>query len=100
MLGPDFVEKLGGAATLQQKLPPGVVLRPVGSGVTVRTAQAPELGHVNRQDFLPAYRAVYKVLEPLQKPIVRGFTSFSLMGSDAKEKTTAWLRRFAAEDHV
>jgi Protein of unknown function (DUF3396) len=98
MLGPEFVKLLGGSAALRELLPAEVDVLPVGAGVMIRAVAAPALGHVNRQDRLPAYRAVYKALEPLQRPIVQGFTSFSLPGGDHKEKTTAWLRRFA-DDH-
>jgi hypothetical protein len=100
MLGPEFVQKLGGETALREQLPPGIYVGPVGQGLVVRTGDAPELGHVNRQDYLPAYRAVYKTLEPLQRPIVQGFTAFALPGNDYKEKTTAWLRRFSDENHV
>lgn len=100
MLGGEFAQKLGGETALRERLPPEIHVEPIGQGVLVRTGDAPQLGHVNRQDFLPAYRAVYRVLEPLQRPIVQGFTAFALPGDDYKEKTTAWLRRFSDEDHA
>lgn len=99
MLGPELLQEIGGPAALREQLPPEIDIRSIAQGIVIRTGDAPELGHVNRRDTLPAYRAAYKVLEPLQRPIVQGFTSFSLPGGDHKDKTTAWLRRFADEEH-
>jgi len=95
MLGPGFVERLGGAARMREQLPESVAIVPAGDGVILRAGPVPKWGHVNRQDFLPDYRAVYALVAPLQDPIVQRYTSFSLPGGDHKMKTTAWLRRFA-----
>jgi hypothetical protein len=95
MLGPEFVDRLGSVAALRSQLPTSVAIIPAGNGIIIRAGDVPRWGHVNRQDLLPEYRAVYKAVAPLQDPIVQPYTSFSLPGNDYKEKTTAWLRRFA-----
>jgi len=95
ILGPEFADRIGGVAAIRHALPESVGVIQVGNGVILRAGPVPGWGHVNRQDLLPDYRAVYKVVSPLQDPIVQRYTSFSLPGGDHKQKTTAWLRRFA-----
>ncbi len=95
MLGPEFADRIGGASAMRQVLPKSVTILSAGNGVILQAGPVPCWGNVNRQDLLPDYRAVYKLVAPLQDPIVQRYTSFSLPGGDHKEKTTAWLRRFA-----
>jgi hypothetical protein len=95
MLGADFAGHIGGVAAMRHKLPDAIGIIPAGEGVILRAGPAPRSGDVNREDRLPEYRAVYKLVAPLQDPIVQRYTAFSLPGGDHKEKTTAWLRRFA-----
>lgn len=95
ILGPEFIRRIGGVTQIRNKLPTSVDVVEVGRGVILRAGPIPRWGHVNRQDLLPDYRAVYKLVAPLQDPIVQRYTSFSLPGGDHKMKTTAWLRRFA-----
>jgi hypothetical protein len=94
MLGPEYADRIGGFDAIRQKLPESVEIIPAGHGVILRAGPAPRWGRVNEQDLLPEYRAVYKVVAPLQDPVVQRYTSFSLPGGDHKAKTTAWLRRF------
>jgi len=95
ILGNDFATRLGGVDSLRQQLPDSVGILPVAGGVILQAGPAPRWGHINRGDILPDYRAVYKIVAPLQDPIVDRYTAFSLPGGDHRDKTKAWLRRFA-----
>lgn len=95
MLGSEFADRLGRAEGLRQQLPDSVGVLPVTGGVILRAGPSPRWGHVNRGDLLPDYRAVYKAVAPLQEPIVERYGAFDLPGGDHRDKTKAWLRRFA-----
>lgn len=97
MLGSDYAGRIGGFDSIRQNLPESVELIPAGDGVILRAGPAPRWGRVNAQDLLPEYRAVYKVVAPLQDPIVQPYPSF-FPGGDGKAKTTAWMRRFGNGD--
>jgi hypothetical protein len=95
ILGSEFAGRLGGVDSLRKQLPDTVGILPVAGGVILQAGPAPRWGHINRGDILPNYRAVYRIVAPLQDPIVDRYTAFSLPGGDHREKTKAWLRRFA-----
>jgi len=95
MLCDEFVDRIGGATTLREQLPDSVRLIPVTGGLVFQAGQEPKAGHVNRNDRLPDYKAVYKVVAPLQQPIIDRYGALDLPGGDHREKTQAWLRRFA-----
>ncbi len=95
MLGVELAHRLGGSAAIRQALPESVDVMTSGSSVILRAGAQPRPGDVTGHDSLAEYRAVYKLVAPLQEPIVQPYTSFSLPGGDRKAQTTAWLRRFA-----
>ena len=95
ILGSDFAGRLGGASALRQQLPDSVVMHTLSDVIILQAGPAPRWGHVNRGDALPEYRAVYKVVAPLQESALNRYTSFSMLGADRWEKTEAWFRRFA-----
>jgi hypothetical protein len=95
ILGSEFADRVGGSASLRSELPNSVRVILVNGGVILQAGPAPRWGHVNRRDLLPDYRAVYRIVSPLQEAIFDRYTAFSLPGGDHREKTKAWLRRFA-----
>jgi hypothetical protein len=95
LLSEDLAEKVGGVAGLRKKLPPSVELVPVKGGVIVKAGPRPSVGDVNRRETLPDYRAAYRLLARLQKPVVESYTGFPLKEADPSEGTAAWLERLA-----
>ena len=92
-LGPRLTADLGGREVLEQKCPPDVSVLPLGSGGTLLQAgPAPELGDVNRQDLLPAYRAVGQLVAPRRTPD-EVFENLRIPVM-SKEDANDWLRRF------
>ncbi len=92
-LGPRLTTDLGGREALGNKCPSDVSVLPLGSGGTLLQAgPAPELGDVNRQDLLPAYRAVGRLVAPRRTPD-EAFNNLQTPGM-SKEDANAWLRRF------
>lgn len=92
-LGPRITADLGGREALESQCSPDVAVLPLGRGGTLlRAGFAPELGDVNRQDLLPAYRAVGQLIAPrrttdeaLEDVVITGMT---------EEDAHDWLRRF------
>jgi len=92
-LGPRITDELGGLEALKSRCPKGVSALPLGTGGTLlRAGHAPEIGDVNRQDLLPLYRAVGKLIAPcrttddaLDDLVIEGMT---------EEDANDWLRRF------
>jgi len=92
-LGPEWVQALGGAAALAARAPAEVSVRPLGQGgVMLRAGDAPQLGDVNRQDLLPAYRAVGHLVEPVRSPDDE-LDDLDIMGM-TDEQAHDWLLRF------
>ena len=92
-LGPRITADLGGQQDLESRCPPDVSALPLGSGgVLLRAGSAPQLGDVNRQYLLPAYRAVGQLVAPhcttdeaFEDVVIAGMT---------EEDAHGWLRRF------
>jgi len=92
-LGAEAAAALGGLPALERSAPAGVSALPLGkSGVILRAGDAPQVGDVNRQDPVPIYRAVGRLVAPvvapdeaLDKVIIKG------MAEDLRHD---WLRRF------
>lgn len=92
-LGPRITADLGGQDALQGRCPPDVSVLPLGKGGTLlRAGFAPQLGDVNRQDLLPAYRAVGQLVAP-RRTTDEAFEDVLIYGM-ADEDAHDWLRRF------
>jgi hypothetical protein len=91
-----FAERLGGEGKIRQGLPEGVEVLKVPQGLLLQAGPQPRVGDQNRRDFLPEYKAVYRVVAPLAEPgFDRGPALLAGAPDDYKENTIAWRRRFA-----
>ena len=92
-LGAEAAAALGGLAALERSMPVGVSALALGkAGVVLRAGDAPQIGDVNRQETLPIYGAVGKLIadvvapdEALDQILIKGMSD-----EDAHD----WLRRF------
>lgn len=87
-LGDRWLEKLGGAAGLREKLGEEFILHEYPGGVLIQAGDAPQIGDVNHQIDVDRYRALSRVLAPVR---ARGHAP--LRGFD-QESTDAWFGRF------
>ena len=98
LVGKIPLGKLGGAATLRAALArnPQIQVIDTAHGVIVKAGDQPQLGDVNRNEFLPLYREVYGALQPVIEPVIARFRPLLLGGAleEETEKTDCWLRRF------
>jgi len=93
LLGPDMTAALGGVEAMAQDAPDEVSVLPLGpGGALVRAGTAPALGDLNRQDPLPLYHAVGRMVAPVVAPddALDEVAVDGMEGDDAYE----WLRRF------
>jgi hypothetical protein len=93
ILDNGFVKEFGGQKKLREALPDAVELLPVKNGLIIKAGPQPQIGDTNRREFLPEYKAVYKVVKPLAERAIERSPNL-LLGPDSKDKTRAWLRRF------
>lgn len=92
-LGSRITAYLGGKDALESKCPPEISVYPLGKeGVLLRAGIAPELGDVNRQELLPAYRAVGRLVAPC-RTTDEAFDDVQVLGM-SEEVAYDWLRRF------
>ena len=92
-LGAKATAALGGLEALERNAPEGVSALALGkAGVILRAGDAPQIGDVNRQDTMPVYGAVGKLVadvvapdEALEQIFIKGMSD-----EDAHD----WLRRF------
>ena len=92
-LGAEATAALGGLAGLERNAPAGVSVLALGkAGVILRAGDAPQIGDVNRQETVPIYGAVGKLVadvvapdEALEQIFIKGMSD-----EDAHD----WLRRF------
>ena len=92
-LGAEAAAALGGLAALERSVPVGVSALALGeAGAILRAGDAPQIGDVDRQETLPTYGAVGKLVahvvapdEALKQILIKGMSD-----EDARD----WLRRF------
>jgi hypothetical protein len=85
------VAKLGGRRALKEKLGSQVVLHEVPGGLVIQAGASPQLGDVNRNETLPLYRRVGRLLAPVrERPDPDEIYPF--VGDE--ETTIEWLSRF------
>ncbi len=95
MLCQPFLEQLGGLQDIRKALPSEVEIISVGSVSILKAGPKPEIGDMNRRDFLPLYKAVYKVVKPLiEKTFGRSPALMAGEIPDFEMNTQAWRRRF------
>jgi hypothetical protein len=93
LLGPALGADLGGHAQLEKSAPRDVSVLPLGQGGTLlRAGAAPQLGDANRQDLLPTYHAVGRLVAPRRAPD-NALEDVGITGM-TEEQADGWLRRF------
>jgi hypothetical protein len=93
LLGPAMTADLGGIAGLRSRASGEVSVLPLGAGgAIVRAGAEPQVGDVNRQDVLPAYREAGRLVAPRRAPD-EAFEHVAVDGMSA-EVAYEWLRRF------
>jgi hypothetical protein len=89
LLGPSFEEKLGGATKIRAVLGPDMTVSPIDKGLVLQAGLLPQIGDINRNDRLPLYQKVARLLKGLRAPAdeawIEGFTA---------EETEEWFARF------
>lgn len=93
LLGAGIVKRLGGRDKIRAALPERIRIREVGDGLMIETGDAPEIGDTNRRDPLPAYREVYKLVEPIAEAGFERSGALEFHPGDEMENTLRWLRR-------
>ncbi|WP_431108725.1 type VI immunity family protein [Variovorax paradoxus] len=92
-LGADAAAALGGLAALEQRAPARVSALALGkAGVILRAGDAPQIGDLNRQDTVPPYGAVGKLVAPVVAPD-EALDQIYIKGM-SEERAYDWLRRF------
>jgi Protein of unknown function (DUF3396) len=71
-----------------------VIVHSLPQGVLIQAGPAPRADDGNVGDGLEPYRAVYRILAPLQEPLLHRYGAFDLPGGDHSAKTREWLTRF------
>ncbi|CAM2064021.1 DUF3396 domain-containing protein [Sulfidibacter corallicola] len=91
LLGPLQLAALGGRDSVQSALTdaPKVTCHPLDTGMILQAGPAPAIGDVSRRDFLPAYRAVARVLRPIRVDSFGG--AGKAFGVEAQDE---WLNGF------
>lgn len=93
LLGSQITADLGGLEDLQSRCSPDVSILPLGNGgALLRAGFAPELGDVNRQELLPAYRAVGRLVAP--RRTTDEALGNVLVSGMSEETAHEWLLRF------
>ncbi|MBS0447270.1 MAG: DUF3396 domain-containing protein [Proteobacteria bacterium] len=93
LIGPAMVQRLGGIDKIRAALPEAIGMSSAGAGLMLSTADAPEIGDTNRRDRLPAYRAVYSLLEPIAQAGFERSGALEFLPGDVEQNTLRWLRR-------
>jgi hypothetical protein len=94
ILDNGFVKELGGPKKIRAALPESVDVVQVRNGIILKAGPKPQLGDANRRNFLPEYKAVYRVIKPLAERAIDRYPPLSLDTDDPAEGTQTWLRRF------
>jgi hypothetical protein len=100
LVGDTLLQRIGGRGEVRRRIQdPSVLVHDVKHGLVIQAGPSPQIGDVNRAEFLPSYRAVYVALKDL---FADEFTPpFSLTAPrrrhEDQEKTQAWYHRFAKE---
>jgi len=90
-LGEPYVTRLGGLATLKAALGAEITVHELRHGVMIQAGPAPGLGDVNRQERLPLYHRVGRVLAPVRFT-QEVFKRYNEVGGG--DNTAEWLARF------
>lgn len=100
LVGNPLLERIGGPDALAERLKDsGVQVHRAKLGLILQAGERPALGDVNRGEWLPAYRAVYRALSDLFAPAFTPAFHLTIPGDGHanEEKTEAWYRRFERE---
>jgi len=90
----DQCEKLGGIKELEKKFSSDIIIHPLAKGIMIQAGAMPAIGDVNRQQFLPLYHEVGRVLAPVRAKKPPEFLVPPGWAMADKEKTNEWLSVF------
>lgn len=100
IVGDPLLERIGGRAALCASInEPEVIVHDAKFGLILQAGERPALGDVNRGEWLPSYRAVYRALAELFAPTFTPAFHLTIPGDPHvdEERTEAWYRRFERE---
>lgn len=95
LLSDAFISRLGGSDAIRAALPDSVDIERVVGGLMLIIGPAPTIGDVDAGEDISAYKAVYRLIEPLQRAARDRYSTFKLPGNDYVAKTQRWLMRLA-----
>lgn len=95
ILGSAWVEKLGGRAGLPAALGPNILIHDYAEGLVLQAGPHPSFGDVNRNESMPHYERVAKVVRPIR---VTDLGAISSRHGFNRDQTTEWLARFDEEE--
>ncbi len=97
LLGKPLAAELGGTKSMHKSLPGEVefIEAPTG-GLILKAGPVPMIGDRNRDERLPLYGSVYRVVAPLVEVAAERSMAFNLL-DDYVERTMAWYRRLSDE---
>jgi hypothetical protein len=92
ILSQTKVKSLGGKDRVRAALSAKVAMLDVQGGTILQAGPLPGFGDVNRNDRLPLYKEVYRVVAPLCEIGVKRYPGLAM--PNATENSERWLRRF------
>jgi hypothetical protein len=93
LLSNEMVSRIGGEQALQAATSSGVLIHALPNGLLLQAGAMPRADDGNDGAGLEPYRAIYRVLAPLQAPLLARYGAFDLPGGDHSAKTREWLTR-------
>ncbi len=90
----DLCDKIGGVKELEKKFSSDIRIHPLSKGIMIQAGPKPEIGDVNRQQNLPLYHEVGRVLAPVR---IKNHPEVLIPPDEImadKEKTQEWLAMF------
>lgn len=103
ILADQWIEKLGGAASLQQQMnDERIALLPFNTGMMIRAGEWPELGWARRNPYPELYVKVNDILKPLRAPVVPSFHYGSISGEIRFDTRSSneWLSRLDRAENM
>jgi len=93
VLGPRWIEQMGGVAALRTALPDPFVFREFDQGLIIQAGPAPEIGDCNQQLWPAFYPKLARLLKPIR---IQQHGCFDYAGTHrfTPETTMEWLTRF------
>ncbi len=94
LVGEQLVKQLGGVRKLRSELSEEIDLVETRHGSIIRAGASPAIGDIDRDETLPLYREVYRVLAPWIEAAAAQSMAFQL-ATEYVERTRAWYARLS-----